>query len=77
MPTEQDSAGTPAGLAWNFASPSRPRLLQEFRGAQKGVAVAGLQKIHVCVLSHCSCVRLFVTPWAVACLAPLSMRFPR
>ena len=30
VPTGQDSAGTPAGLAWNFASPSRPRVLQGF-----------------------------------------------
>ena len=30
-----------------------------------------------CVLSHLSCVRLFATPWTVACQAPLSMRFFR
>ena len=29
------------------------------------------------VLSHFSCVRLFVTPWTVACQAPLSMGFFR
>ena len=27
--------------------------------------------LHVCVLS---CVQIFVTPWTVACQAPLSMR---
>ena len=32
---------------------------------------------HVCVLSHFSCVWLFVTPWTVARQAPLSMGFPR
>ena len=30
----------------------------------------------VCV-SHLSCVRLFATPWTVACQAPLSMGFSR
>ena len=29
--------------------------------------------IHVCVLS---CIRLFATPWIIACQAPLSMDFP-
>ena len=54
MPTGQDSAGTSAGPAWNFVSPSRPRVLQGFRGAQKGVAVAGLQRVRACMPSHCS-----------------------
>ena len=31
----------------------------------------------VCVLSHFSCVRLFVTPWTVALQAPLSVGFSR
>ena len=30
-----------------------------------------------CVLSRFSCVRLFSTPWTVACQAPLSMGFSR
>ena len=30
-----------------------------------------------CVLSRFSCVRLFATPWTVACQAPLSMGFSR
>ena len=30
-----------------------------------------------CVLSHFSCVRLFVTPWTVALQVPLSMEFSR
>ena len=30
-----------------------------------------------CMLSHFSCVRLFVTPWIIACEAPLSMGFSR
>ena len=29
------------------------------------------------VLSHFSCVRLFATPWTVACQSPLSMGFSR
>ena len=33
--------------------------------------------VRTCVLSHFSCVRLFVTLWAVASQAPLSMRFSR
>ena len=33
--------------------------------------------IHVCVLCRFSHVRLFVTPWTVACQAPLFMGFPR
>ena len=31
----------------------------------------------VCMLSRLSHVQLFVTPWTVACQAPLSMGFPR
>ena len=30
--------------------------------------------VYLCVLSH---VPLFVTPWTIACQAPLSMGFPR
>ena len=33
--------------------------------------------MHVCVLSHFSCVRLFATPWTVTCQAPLSMESSR
>ena len=33
--------------------------------------------MRVCVLSHFSCVWLFVTLWTVACQAPLSMGFSR
>ena len=33
--------------------------------------------MHVCMLSHFSPVRIFVTPWTVAHQAPLSMEFPR
>ena len=36
-----------------------------------------LMVVHVCMLSHFSCVRLFVTPWTVAHQAPLSMGFSR
>ena len=31
----------------------------------------------MCAFSRFSCVRLFVTPWAIACQAPLSMGFPK
>ena len=33
--------------------------------------------LYVCVLSHFSCVRLYVTLWTVACQALLSMSFSR
>ena len=33
--------------------------------------------LYACVLSHFSCVRLFVSRWTVAHQAPLSMGFPR
>ena len=36
-----------------------------------------LSCVCVCVLSHFSCVQLFVIQWTVACQAPLSMGFPR
>ena len=35
------------------------------------------ESVHVCRLSHFSCVRLFATPWTVAHQAPLSMGFSR
>ena len=34
-----------------------------------------IPKLVLCVLSHFSCVQLFVTPWTVASQAPLSMGF--
>ena len=33
--------------------------------------------MHMCVLSHVSCVRLFATAWTVTCQAPLSMECSR
>ena len=33
--------------------------------------------MHACMLSRFSRVRLFATPWTVACQAPLSMEFSR
>ena len=33
--------------------------------------------LDVCELSRLSCVRLFATPWTVACQAPLSVGFSR
>ena len=33
--------------------------------------------MHACMLSHFSHVWLFVTPWTIACQAPLSMGFFR
>ena len=36
-----------------------------------------LRNLCACMLSHSGCVQLFVTPWPVACQAPLSMGFSR
>ena len=36
-----------------------------------------IQKAYACMLSHFSCARLFVTPWTVVHLSPLSMEFSR
>ena len=36
-----------------------------------------VQKDFYAVLQHFSCVQFFLTPWTVACQAPLSMRFSR
>ena len=36
-----------------------------------------VKKARECVLSHFSCVQLFVTPWTVDLQAPLSMGFSR
>ena len=35
------------------------------------------QYLHVCMLSHFSCVSLFATLWTVACLTPLCLGFSR
>ena len=35
------------------------------------------KRLHVCMLGHFSCVRLFVTRWTVAHQVPLSMGFSR
>ena len=34
------------------------------------------QLFSVCVLSHCGCIQLFLTPWTISHQAPLSMDFP-
>ena len=36
-----------------------------------------INTFYACVLSHFSCVELFLTPWTVACQSPLSMGFSR
>ena len=38
-------------------------------------SISFFKKLVVCVVSHFSCVRLFVNPWIVAYQAPLSMGF--
>ena len=44
-----------------------------FEGAMQTYRV----QLHVCMLSHFSCVRLFATLWIMACQAPLAMGFSR
>ena len=39
--------------------------------------VPSVSFINLCVLSHFSCVWLFVTPWTIACQVPLSMEFSK
>ena len=50
-----------------------------YRGFPGGSAVKSLPAVqeHACVLSHFSCVRLFVTLWSIDSQAPLSMGFSR
>ena len=38
---------------------------------------SGVFRMHACMLSHFSCVRLIVILWRVACQAPLSVGFSR
>ena len=45
--------------------------------SQLEAAKDNVMQIYVCVLSHFSHVRLFVTPWTVARQIPLSMGFSR
>ena len=39
--------------------------------------ILAIKAMHVCMLSRFRHVQLFVTPWTVACQAPLSMGFSR
>ena len=48
-----------------------------YRGTWLKGEVISLNQWDVCMLSHFSCVWLFVTPWTVACQAPQSIGFSR
>ena len=66
---EGDVGRGPAGLC--------PRdLVGDSDGGVSGDMQAGLL-LHASVLSRCSHVRLFVTPWTAAHQAPLSLGFSR
>ena len=56
---------------------SNPCLLHLLHWQAGSLPLAPPGKTHVCMLSCCSCVRFFVTPWTVAHQGPLSMRFSR
>ena len=43
--------------------------------AEEAAAAHGLVTTSACVISHFSCVRLFVTPWTIAHQVPLSTGF--
>ena len=45
--------------------------------SQKSLVYCVGFSLRACMLSHFSCVWLFVTPWTVACQPPLSMGFSR
>ena len=62
-----------ACISWSSESVTLPKSICGIRTLS--VPMKGVWKL--CVLSHFSCVWLFVTPWTVACQAPLSMGFPR
>ena len=49
------------------------RIKSDLYGVRKG----NKEHVRVCVLSHCSHVRLCETLWAAACQAPLSLGFSR
>ena len=69
---------------YNSGHVIRPRTwgLAAFLGSELSASGLGRQE-EPCGWSYCPCqhvlswVGLFVTPWTVACQAPLSMRFPR
>ena len=63
----KDSASTDAAAPWLVRSRSQPFL----QGGPRGWAFTDKK------VKSLSRVRLFVTPWTVACWAPLSMRFHR
>ena len=62
-----------ACISWSSESVTLPKSICDIR--MPSVPMKGIWKL--CVLSHFSRVWLFVTPWTVACQAPLSMGFPR
>ena len=62
-----------------WVGPGKPNLPLGLRGKAGGCArvTAGPKRPHLGVCPHFSHVQLFVTPWTVACQAPLSMGISR
>ena len=58
-------------------SGTRPDFLESQIHATRSLPPEVLAFLQEGVLSHFGCVRLFSTPWTVACQTPLSMEFPR
>ena len=58
-------------------SGTRPDFLESQIHATHSLPPEVLALLQEGVLSHFGCVRLFSTPWTVACQTPLSMEFPR
>ena len=67
-----------AASAWWSACPDSPGpCARQALAVYPFATAAHHEGVCACVLSRCSCVRLFVTPWAIARQAPLSVGFSR
>ena len=76
-PMEEKMATTPVFLPGKFHKVIWQARLQSMLSQGVGCDWAQYIYIHIHVLGHFSCVRLFVIPWTVARQAPLSMGFCR
>ena len=74
----ETSEGGPRGAAQSFCETQRLLITPE-RRSWKVLSYNHLPQpfLLACMLSHFSRVRLFATPWTVACQGPLSMEFSR
>ena len=74
----ETSEGGPRGAVQSFCETQRLLITPE-RRSWKVLSYNHLPQpfLLACMLSHFSRVRLFATPWTVACQGPLSMEFSR